>query len=45
MRAVLLEDTGMQAAERVLTRDDVLNADALLICNALRGALPARVVG
>ncbi|HEY3598758.1 MAG TPA: aminodeoxychorismate synthase component I [Paraburkholderia sp.] len=45
MRAVLLEDTGMQAAERVLTRDDVLNADALLVCNALRGALPARVFG
>ncbi|WP_144162378.1 aminodeoxychorismate synthase component I [Paraburkholderia sp. BCC1885] len=45
MRGVLLEDAGLDAAERVLTRDDVLNAQALLVCNALRGALPARVVG
>jgi para-aminobenzoate synthetase/4-amino-4-deoxychorismate lyase len=45
MRAVLLDDANMAAAERVLTRDDVLNADALLICNALRGALPARIIG
>ncbi|CAB3769901.1 chorismate-binding protein [Paraburkholderia humisilvae] len=45
MRAVLLDDAKLGAAERVLTRDDVLNADALLICNALRGALPARIVG
>jgi para-aminobenzoate synthetase / 4-amino-4-deoxychorismate lyase len=44
MRAVLLDDTDMAAAERVLTRDDVLSAQALLICNALRGALPARIV-
>jgi para-aminobenzoate synthetase / 4-amino-4-deoxychorismate lyase len=45
MRAVLLDDADMAAAERVLTRDDVLKADALVICNALRGALPARIVG
>ncbi|GAB7526037.1 chorismate-binding protein [Paraburkholderia sp. 2C] len=45
MRAVLLDDLNMAAAERVLTRDDVIKADALLICNALRGALPARIVG
>ena len=45
MRAVLLEDADMAAAERVLTRDDVLNADALLICNALRGAVPAHIIG
>jgi para-aminobenzoate synthetase/4-amino-4-deoxychorismate lyase len=44
MRAVLLDDADMAAAERVLTRDDVINAEALLICNALRGALPARIV-
>ena len=45
MRSVLLEDTQLNAAERVLTQDDVLNAEALLVCNALRGALPARVIG
>jgi para-aminobenzoate synthetase/4-amino-4-deoxychorismate lyase len=45
MRSVLLEDSQLNAAERVLTQDDVLNAEALLVCNALRGALPARVIG
>ncbi|CAB3749406.1 chorismate-binding protein [Paraburkholderia solisilvae] len=45
MRAVLLDDADMAAAERILTRDDVLNADALLICNALRGAMPAHIIG
>ncbi|MFM0046515.1 chorismate-binding protein [Paraburkholderia sediminicola] len=44
MRGVLLEDTGLHAAERVLTRVDVLNAEALLVCNALRGAVPAHVL-
>ncbi|PLZ03271.1 aminodeoxychorismate synthase, component I [Burkholderia sp. WAC0059] len=43
MRGALLDDSAFGAAERVLTRDDVLNADALLLCNALRGALPARL--
>ena len=42
---VLLEDAELGAAERVLTREDVLNAEALLVCNALRGALPARLLG
>jgi para-aminobenzoate synthetase/4-amino-4-deoxychorismate lyase len=45
MRGVLLEDKVLSAAERVLTREDVLNADALLVCNALRGAVPARLLG
>ncbi|MFM0328742.1 aminodeoxychorismate synthase component I [Paraburkholderia strydomiana] len=45
MRSILLEDdANLQAAEKVLTEADVLNAEALLICNALRGALPARIV-
>ena len=45
MRSVLLEEaSGLQATEKFLTRADVLNAEALLICNALRGALPARIV-
>ncbi|WP_434108603.1 aminodeoxychorismate synthase component I [Paraburkholderia caffeinilytica] len=45
MRSVLLEDTDLHAAERVLTRVDVQNAEALLVCNALRGAVKARVLG
>ncbi|QQC62484.1 chorismate-binding protein [Paraburkholderia ginsengisoli] len=45
MRSVLLEEaSGLQAAEKILTQADVLNAEALLICNALRGALEARLV-
>ncbi|MFM0684531.1 aminodeoxychorismate synthase component I [Paraburkholderia strydomiana] len=45
MRSILLEDdANLQAAEKVLTEADVLSAEALLICNALRGALPARIV-
>lgn len=44
MRGVLLEDSRWQAAERTLTRDDLLNAEAIVICNSLRGALPARLV-
>jgi para-aminobenzoate synthetase / 4-amino-4-deoxychorismate lyase len=45
MRSVLLEETsGLQAAERVLTRSDLQNAEALMVCNALRGAVPARIV-
>ncbi|TAM55139.1 MAG: chloride transporter [Paraburkholderia sp.] len=44
MRHVLLEDPAMQARERTLTREDLLSAQALVICNALRGALPARLI-
>ncbi len=44
MRSVLLDDPALCAAERVLTLDDVASAEALLVCNALRGALPARLV-
>ncbi|CAB3639098.1 aminodeoxychorismate synthase component I [Paraburkholderia rhynchosiae] len=45
MRSVLLEDdASLQAAEKVLTQADVLNAEALMICNALRGALAARII-
>lgn len=41
MRGVLLDDEAFGAEERVLTRDDVLRAEALLLTNALRGAVPA----
>jgi para-aminobenzoate synthetase/4-amino-4-deoxychorismate lyase len=45
MRGVLLEDASdLQVAERVLTRTDLQNAEALMVCNALRGAVPARIV-
>ncbi|MGN6668599.1 MAG: aminotransferase class IV, partial [Trinickia sp.] len=44
MRQVLLEDAAMQARERTLTQAELLRAEALVICNALRGALPARIV-
>jgi para-aminobenzoate synthetase/4-amino-4-deoxychorismate lyase len=45
MRSVLLDQTSdLRAEEKVLTQADVLNAEALLVCNALRGAVAARVV-
>lgn len=43
MRAVLLEDPAWGAAERSLGRDDLARAEALVVCNALRGALAARL--
>ena len=44
MRQVLLEDPAMQARERSISRTELLHAEALVVCNALRGALPARIV-
>ncbi|GIZ50759.1 aminodeoxychorismate synthase component I [Noviherbaspirillum aridicola] len=44
MRAVLLDDPAWQASERSLRREDLLRAEAVVVCNALRGALPARLV-
>ncbi|MEA3116874.1 MAG: para-aminobenzoate synthetase / 4-amino-4-deoxychorismate lyase, partial [Paraburkholderia sp.] len=44
MRQMLLDDVGFGARERVLTIRDVRDAEALLVCNALRGALVARIV-
>ncbi|RQV11045.1 aminodeoxychorismate synthase component I [Burkholderia cenocepacia] len=44
MRGVLLDDPACGAVERVLTLDDVLNADELMICNALRGPMAARLL-
>jgi para-aminobenzoate synthetase/4-amino-4-deoxychorismate lyase len=41
MRSVLLEDAGFGAVECSITRAELLAAPALLVCNALRGALPA----
>ncbi|MCO8577023.1 aminodeoxychorismate synthase component I [Burkholderia multivorans] len=41
MRAVLLDDPAFGAVERIVTRDDLARAQALLLTNALRGALNA----
>jgi para-aminobenzoate synthetase/4-amino-4-deoxychorismate lyase len=41
MRAELLKDPSWQAAERTLRRADLERAEAIVVCNALRGALPA----
>ena len=41
MRSVLLDDPDWNATERGLTRNDLLAAEALVLCNSLRGALPA----
>lgn len=44
MRGVLLDDPAWGAAERRLTRADLMRADAIVVCNALRGALRARLL-
>ncbi|HEX3139773.1 MAG TPA: aminodeoxychorismate synthase component I [Rhizobacter sp.] len=41
MRAQLLADTAWGAAERSLTLDELHRAQAIVVCNALRGVLPA----
>ncbi|KVD45642.1 anthranilate synthase [Burkholderia sp. ABCPW 11] len=41
MRGVLLDDRAFGAVERVVMRDDLARAQALLLTNALRGALDA----
>jgi para-aminobenzoate synthetase/4-amino-4-deoxychorismate lyase len=43
MRAVLLADPAWKAKERRLTLDDLHAAEEVVVCNALRGALPAAV--
>jgi len=45
MRGLVLEDPAWAACERSLTREDVLRADALMVCNALRGPLAATLAG
>jgi para-aminobenzoate synthetase/4-amino-4-deoxychorismate lyase len=44
MRGLLLNDPEWKAQERSLTRADLASADAIVVCNALRGALPAGLV-
>ena len=45
MRGMLLDDPAWSAVERELSRDDVLRAEALVVCNALRGPLAATLSG
>ncbi|WP_034293577.1 chorismate-binding protein [Herbaspirillum sp. RV1423] len=44
MRSVLLDDPAWAASERVITCNDLRNATSVMLCNALRGALPAEIV-
>ncbi len=44
MRRVLLDDRQWDAVEAVITRADLLAAEEIVVCNALRGALPAVLV-
>lgn len=41
MRAVLLEDPAWRAEEGILKPEDLRRAEAIVVCNALRGALSA----
>jgi para-aminobenzoate synthetase / 4-amino-4-deoxychorismate lyase len=45
MRAVILEDPSWMSAERTLTRKDLEGASELIVCNALRGPIKARIRG
>ncbi|MEJ8850637.1 chorismate-binding protein [Variovorax rhizosphaerae] len=44
MRACLLDDEAYGAIERSLTLADLQRAEGIVVCNALRGALPARLL-
>ncbi len=44
MRQIILEDTVMRAQEKSLTFGDLQNADQVIVCNALRGAMQASLV-
>ncbi len=44
MRGLLLEDPARSAAERRLNQAELQRAEALVVCNALRGVLPARLL-
>jgi len=45
MRRRLLSDPSWAASERILTLRDLQRADELVVCNALRGPLQARLTG
>lgn len=41
MRSILLEDPKLAAREKTISRQELLRAQAVILCNALRGAMPA----
>jgi para-aminobenzoate synthetase/4-amino-4-deoxychorismate lyase len=41
MRAVLLDDPQWQIEQAVITRAMLQQAEAIMVCNALRGVMPA----
>jgi para-aminobenzoate synthetase/4-amino-4-deoxychorismate lyase len=41
MRAAMLDDPAWNAAERVISREMLAQAEDIVVCNALRGALRA----
>ncbi|HEX5463932.1 MAG TPA: aminodeoxychorismate synthase component I [Burkholderiales bacterium] len=44
MRAELLADSAFGAAERVITLEELRDAQALILTNSVRGSVPARIV-
>ncbi|AJC19782.1 chorismate-binding protein [Pandoraea pulmonicola] len=44
MRGVMLADPAWAAVEGVITREELLAAREIVVCNALRGALPAKLL-
>ena len=44
MRGVLLEDPELATRERIILREELKRAQAVLLCNALRGAMPAQLM-
>ena len=44
MRAIVLADPQMHASEQQLSFDDVRRADQIMVCNSLRGVMPAELL-
>jgi para-aminobenzoate synthetase/4-amino-4-deoxychorismate lyase len=42
MRSVLLKDSSMNAMERDILPSDVIRAEEVILCNALRGIIPIK---
>jgi len=44
MRSVVLGDPAWNASERSLDLEDLLAAEQIMVCNALRGTVPATLL-
>ncbi len=44
MRSVVLNDPAWNASERSLSMDDLLAAEEIMVCNSLRGTMPATLL-